>query len=332
MNEKLLTPFNGFLALFLNTAFLLACVVSFGLSIFLASNSTITTAIAVSICVVSVILFILSCILYAGLKVLGPNEALVLTLFGKYHGTIISEGFYYVNPFCEAVNPMKKSSLEEQQTLLMAAQGKKSEEKKAVDHSAGKRISMKSITLNNRKQKVNDMAGNPIEIGAMVIWKVRSPAMAVFSVDNYVEFVSIQADATLRNVVRMFPYDLGDTQQGMTLRSGSNEVADILKQQLQEKVAEAGLDIVEVKITDLAYAPEIAVAMLQRQQASAMLDARKLIVEGAVGMVRMALDQLQSEDIVHLDDERKAAMVSNLLVVLCGNRDTQPIINSGSLY
>ena len=331
MKEKLLNPANGFLALFLNLALTLASVGAFILGIVLGVNGTISTGITVFICIVSVVLFILSCILYAGLKVLGPNEALVLTLFGKYHGTIMKEGFYYVNPFCEAMNPMKKSALEEQ-ALLMATQGKKTEEKKSADQSAGKRISMKSITLNNRKQKVNDMAGNPIEIGAMVIWKVRSPAMAVFSVDNYIEFVSIQADATLRNVVRMFPYDISENQEGMTLRSSSNEVAEILKEQLQEKVAEAGLDIVEVKITDMAYAPEIAVAMLQRQQAAAMLDARKLIVEGAVGMVRMALDQLQTENIVQLDDERKAAMVSNLLVVLCGNKDAQPIINSGTLY
>lgn len=331
MNEKILTPLNGFIGLIATLLFMLTTLGGIVWSIFAGVTEQISVGFTVTIILICLVLFIISLVMFVGLKVLGPNEALVLTLFGSYHGTIIKEGFYYVNPFCEEVNPLKKDSLIEQ-AVQLTQQGAKSEPTKPADQSTGKRISMKAITLHNRKQKVNDMAGNPIEIGVMVIWKVRSPAMAVFSVDNYKEFVSIQADATLRNVARMYPYDGNDDQQTMTLRSGSGEVADILKEQLQTKVAEAGLDIVEVRITDMAYAPEIAVAMLQRQQASAMLDARKLIVEGAVGMVRMALEQLQSENIVQLDDERKAAMVSNLLVVLCANKDAQPIVNSGSLY
>ncbi|MEG1988834.1 MAG: SPFH domain-containing protein, partial [Oscillibacter sp.] len=203
------------------------------------------------------------------------------------------------------------------------------------DTTAGKRISLKVMTLNNDKQKVNDKLGNPVEIGVVVIWKVVNTAQAVFDVDNYMEFLSIQADSALRNIVRMYPYDIcddGENQGELSLRGSSLEVAQRLKEELQEKVGVAGLEIVETKITHLAYAPEIAAAMLQRQQASAIVDARKLIVEGAVGMVQMALTQLSDEKIVELDDERKAAMVSNLLVVLCGNRDAQPIVNSGSIY
>ena len=191
------------------------------------------------------------------------------------------------------------------------------------------------MTLNNEKQKINDKLGNPIIIGIVVIWRVTNTAKAVFNVDNYKEFLSIQCDSALRNVVRLYPYDIsedGDGVEEKSLRGSSQEIADILKEEIQKKVEIAGLEISEARITHLAYAPEIAAAMLQRQQVSAIIDARKLIVEGAVGMVEMALNKLGENDIVTLDEERKAAMVSNLLVVLCGNKDAQPIVNSGSIY
>ena len=263
-------------------------------------------------------------ILCAGFKILKPNEAYVFTLFGKYYGTLKGEGFYYVNPFVSATNPTHQESLAEILTEGTAKKGKTT--------SGSKKLSMKTMTLSNEKQKINDEMGNPIEIGIVVIWRVVNTAKAVFNVDNYMEFLSMQCDSSLRNIVRLYPYDSVNNTDECTLRGSSQEVADKIKDEIQAKVEEAGLEIMEARITHLAYAPEIAAAMLQRQQASAIIDARKMIVDGAVGMVEMALSRLNETDLVDLDEERKAAMVSNLLVVLCGNKDAQPIVNSGSLY
>ena len=265
-----------------------------------------------------------------GLKVLGPQEALVLTLFGKYIGTLKGAGFYFVNPFCSAVNPAAHTVL-----------GQSSDVKgKTTNKESGRRVSLKIMTLNNSRQKINDCLGNPVEIGIAVIWRVTDTAKAVFNVDNYKEYLSLQCDSALRNVVRVYPYDVapnvdttgdGVADEG-SLRGSSEVVAARIRDEIQKNVEQAGIEVVEARITYLAYAPEIAAVMLQRQQASAIIDARKMIVDGAVGMVEMALDRLSENKVVELDDERKAAMVSNLLVVLCGNRDAQPIVNSGSLY
>lgn len=267
-------------------------------------------------------------ILFAGLKVLRPNEAYVLTLFGKYYGTLKGEGFYFVNPFVTAVNPASTPFAAGE---VFGAQ-KASAGKAPTPRLGGKKISLKAMTLNNNEQKINDQMGNPIIIGIVVIWRVVNTAKAVFNVDNYEDFLSIQCDSALRNIVRLYPYDVSGDDNEKTLRGSSQEIAEKLKTEIQEKVDIAGLQIAEARITQLSYAPEIAAAMLQRQQASAIIDARQMIVEGAVGMVEMALAKLNQNDIVHLDEERKAAMVSNLLVVLCGNRDAQPVVNSGSLY
>jgi len=264
-------------------------------------------------------------IIFMGLKVIRPNEALVLTIFGQYYGTLREAGFYFVNPFVSAVNPTAGLQL-----TTGAVAGKL--EKNVLALSPSKIISLKAITLNNDKQKINDKLGNPIIIGVVVVWRMINTAKAVFNVDNYKEYLSIQCDSALRNIVRNYPYDLPNEQSEMSLRGSSQEVAEKLCRELQEKVTVAGLEIIEARITHLSYAPEIAAAMLQRQQASAVVDARQLIVEGAVGMVEMALSKLNENDIVKLDEERKAAMVSNLLVVLCGNRDVQPVVNSGTLY
>jgi regulator of protease activity HflC (stomatin/prohibitin superfamily) len=203
-----------------------------------------------------------------------------------------------------------------------------------------KTVSLKRATLDNGTQKVNDALGNPIIIGAVVLWHVEDPTKAVFNVENYTEFLSIQTDSTIRNMARLYPYDVFDdgldddttAKAEQTLRGSSQEIAEKMQVELAEKVAFAGLVIEEVRITHIAYAEEIAAAMLQRQQASAIIDARKMIVDGAVGMVEMALARLNENETVKLDEERKAAMVSNLLVVLCGNKDAQPVVNSGSLY
>ena len=285
---------------------------------------------------------------FLGLKVLKPQEALVLTLFGKYIGTLREEGFYFVNPFCTAVNPAAKTKLNQSgdvdggnssgSALLNAALGKSVDVTMA--ESASKKISLKDMTLSNSRQKINDCLGNPVEIGIAVIWRVTDTAKAVFNVDNFKEYLSLQCDSAVRNIVRLYPYDVapgvdttgdGVADEG-SLRGSSETVARRIRDEIQQKVEKAGIEIVEARITYLAYAPEIAAVMLQRQQASAIIDARKMIVDGAVGMVEMALERLSENHTVELDEERKAAMVSNLLVVLCGNRDAQPIVNSGSLY
>ncbi len=280
-----------------------------------------------------------------GLRVLKPQEALVLTLFGNYVGTIREAGFYFVNPFCTAINPAASTKLAQSGDIQTAAKSAFSVSAEgasiAVDAaSIGKKISLKAMTLNNGRQKINDCLGNPVEIGIAVIWRVTDTAKAVFNVDNYKEYLSLQCDSALRNIVRVYPYDVapnvdttgdGVADEG-SLRGSAEIVASRIRDEIQSKVNEAGLQIVEARITYLAYAPEIASVMLQRQQASAIIDARKMIVDGAVGMVEMALEELSQKQVVELDEERKAAMVSNLLVVLCGNHDAQPIVNSGSLY
>ncbi len=281
-----------------------------------------------------VILFIVFCVMFAGLKVVHPNEAAVYTLFGKYYGTIKKAGFFYVNPFVICYNPSAESMLDEITTAFVKP-GTTDKAESGVVSSAGmsKKVSTKINTLNNRKQKVNDALGNPIIIGAAVIWKVVNPTKAVFNVDNYNKYLSTQCDAIIRNNARLYPYDvLGDSTDEKTLRGSSQEIAESMKVELQEKVYDAGIEIKEVRITDLAYSDEIAAAMLQKQQATAIVAARQEIVEGAVGMVKMAIDQLSEEEVVVLDDERKAAMVSNLLVVLCGSKEAQPVVNSSSIY
>lgn len=286
------------------------------------------------IVVCSLYLFLIGPVLFMGLKILKPNEALVLTLFGKYYGTLRGEGFYFVNPFVSATHPEVQSA--STGTIVSAEKtpqtGKYSAASLNLPVKTNKKISLKAMTLSNDKQKINDKLGNPIIIGIVVIWRVVNTAKAVFNVDNYGEFLSIQCDSALRNIVRLYPYDVSGDDNEKTLRGSSQEVAESLKAEIQSKVEIAGLEILEARITHLAYAPEIAAAMLQRQQASAIIDARQMIVEGAVGMVEMALAKLSSQGVVDLDEERKAAMVSNLMVVLCGNKDAQPIVNSGSLY
>ena len=277
---------------------------------------------------------------FLGLTVLKPQEAVVLTLFGKYIGTLKGEGFYYVNPFCAAINPAAATKLSQSGDVsdgILSAGGTNINVNQLA---VNKKLSLKVMTLSNSRQKINDCLGNPIEIGIAVTWKIVDTAKAVFNVDNYKEFLSLQCDAALRNIVRIYPYDVAEnvdtTGDGVadegSLRGSSEVVAQRIKEEIQKSVEEAGIEIIESRITYLAYAPEIAAAMLQRQQASAIIDARKMIVDGAVGMVEMALERLSEGNLVELDEERKAAMVSNLLVVLCGNKDAQPIVNSGSLY
>ena len=345
MEEKILnTRKNGMAALLLT---LLGYVVAIALFIY---SITLLNAdrmlLGVPLLILSIAYWIAGIFLFCGLKVLKPQEALVLTLFGDYIGTLKGQGFYWVNPFCTAVNPAAGTRLSQsgdvnsKENSVAALFGNNGQNAQMSAESMSKKISLKMMTLNNSRQKINDCLGNPVEIGIAVIWRVTDTAKAVFNVDNYKEYLSLQCDSALRNVVRVYPYDVspnvdttgdGVADEG-SLRGSSEVVAARIRDEIQKNVAEAGIEVVEARITYLAYAPEIAAVMLQRQQASAIIDARKMIVDGAVDMVEMALDRLNENKVVELDDERKAAMVSSLLVVLCGNRDAQPIVNSGSLY
>lgn len=305
IDEKSAHEINGWL-MFAVTLILfvgaIACLVG-GIA---AGNGVLAEGLSVLV-FVGIVAIIIASILMGGFKLLRPNEAYVLTLFGKYYGTIKRDGFYWVNPFCSSVNPARVLGV-------------------------SKKLSLKAMALNNEKQKVNDEEGNPIEISVVVIWRITNTARAVFNVDNYMAYISTQCDAAIRQVARQYPYDVSTNGDEKSLRGSAQEVADILRNELQMRVDMAGIDIIEARISHLAYAPEIAAAMLQRQQASAIIAARQKIVEGAVSMVQMALEKLAKENIVELDDERKAQMVSNLLVVLCGNKDAQPIVNSGTIY
>lgn len=330
MQEKIYkTRKNGLLALLIILVLLAASIggVVYGGMQMDAGESPV-------IFIVSLIVLCLVWIPMLGLKVLKPQEALVLTLFGKYKGTLKGDGFYWVNPFCTAVNPAASTKLNQSGDVKTNTVTTNNIE------MTSKKLSLKILTLSNNRQKINDCLGNPIEIGIAVTWRIVDTAKAVFNVDNYKEFLSLQCDSALRNIVRLYPYDVAPnvdtTGDGVaddgSLRGSSEIVACRIRDEIQKRVDEAGIEIVEARITYLAYATEIAAVMLQRQQASAIIDARKMIVDGAVGMVEMALERLSENNVVTLDEERKAAMVSNLLVVLCGNHDAQPVVNSGSLY
>jgi regulator of protease activity HflC (stomatin/prohibitin superfamily) len=244
-------------------------------------------------------LVLLGAALLPGLYMLQPNEGIVLTLFGKYMGTDRLEGLRWTNPF-----------------------------------QSGKKISLRARNLNTARLKVNDKRGNPVEIGAAVVWRVHDTAQAVFEIDDYTAFVSIQAEAAIRHLASQYAYDSGEDLEPdeTTLRAGLDVVANALRAELNLRFASAGVEVLDAKLTHLAYAPEIAQVMLRRQQATAIVSARHQIVAGAVGMVEAALNGLSERNLVTLDDERKAAMVSNLLVVLCSENDTQPVINTGTLY
>lgn len=254
-----------------------------------------------------------------GFQGIAPNRARVMLLFGNYKGSVVESGFYWVNPFYSKKKvSLRIRNFETGSTTTPEKKDSVGQVVEARRRSAG------------RPSKVNDRDGNPIEISAVVVWRVVNTAEALFEVDDFEDFVAVQSEAALRNLATRHPYDSQDHQ--VSLRGNTNDVCEQLKQDIQARLGKAGDEVIEARISHLAYAPEIAAVMLQRQQASAVVAARTKIVEGAVGMVQMALKQLAREKIVELDDERRAAMVSNLLVVLCGDRHAQPVINAGTLY
>lgn len=281
--EKTINPPSGYLTFVLFLALLGAAIY------FFATVAVIAGAITM------VVNFVL---VLPGLVIVNPNESKVLTLFGKYVGTVKKDGFFWVNPF-----------------------------------TVKKKVSLKAFNLNGQQLKVNDSVGNPIEIAAVIVWQIKDTASAIFAVENYLQYVNIQSEAAVRHLANSFPYDnIEDETANITLRGGAEQVSHLLEKELNERLDRAGIEVLEARISHLAYAPEIAHTMLQRQQASAIISARRLIVEGAVGMVEMALNRLSDKNIVDLDEERKAAMVSNLLVVLCGDRSVNPVVNTGTLY
>jgi len=281
--EKTINPPSGYAAFAL---FLILLALSIG-------------AVAVEMFAIGVTAALVNFILVLpGLVIVNPNESKVLTLFGKYVGTVKQDGFFWVNPF-----------------------------------TVKKKVSLRAFNLNGQQLKVNDKVGNPIEIAAVIVWQITDTAKAVFAVENYLQYVNIQSEAAVRHLANSFPYDnIEDENATITLRGGAEQVSILLEKELNERLDRAGITVLEARISHLAYAPEIAHTMLQRQQASAIISARRLIVEGAVGMVEMALARLSEKKIVELDEERKAAMVSNLLVVLCGDRSVNPVVNTGTLY
>lgn len=330
VNEKVIQGKKNGMTVLFGTIALLVVLLFLMIMAIGADNDLLCILIAIALCS--------AWIPFLGLKAVKPQEALVLTLFGEYYGTLKGPGFYFVNPFCTSFNPAADTHLG--QSGDVRDSGLSQLVQKGSTVKTDRSISLKIMTLSNTKQKVNDVLGNPVEISVAVTWQVVDTAKAVFAVDNFKEFLSLQCDSAVRDIVRVYPYDVSDnidtTGDGQaddgSLRGSSTVVAERIRDNLQERVKEAGIEILDTRITYLAYAPEIAAAMLQRQQAAAIIDARKMIVDGAVGMVEMALERLNENGIVELDEERKAAMVSNLLVVLCGNKDAQPVVNSGSLY
>ena len=338
--EKILKPIKGFVPLFLIIVFILASIGLMILGGILIDeyDSYVLGGVSLGL---GILLCIASSISFAGLKVINPNEAIVLSLFGKYIGTIYENGFWYVNPFASAIYPQAKIA-EAKNARLQAYAGKKSQAEVSASEAAiasAKKVITFFFFFVKGNQKVSDKLGKPVEVSALVIWKVVNATKAVLNVDYYKEYLSNQTDSTIRNVARLYPYDIIDDEDDekdeineKTLRGSATIIAEEMKKELASKVEDAGIEIVEVRLNQIAYAPEIAAAMLQRQQAIAVIAARKKIVEGAVTMVEMALDKLKEDDVVDLDEERKAQMVSNLLVVLCSSKEANPILNAGSIY
>ena len=293
MNEKTAWSISGYPMIAVTIMWVAATFYSFVMGIVSDAGPAVIVP-SIVICVAGGFFFA------AGFVMVQPKESRVLVLFGAYHGTLNQEGLRWIIPLCHPRLP----------------------------------VSLRLRNFESGKSKVNDANGNPIEIASIVVWRVTDTAEAIFEVDNYQDFVAVQTEAALRTLASRYAYDLKDSHDdgAVSLRANPIEVADMLKHEVQERLDKAGVEVVEARISHLAYAQEIAAAMLQRQQASAIVDAREKIVEGAVGMVEMALQQLSEREVVELDDERKAAMVSNLLVVLCGQHDAQPVVNTGTIY
>jgi len=324
-NEQVVRVQNGWVMLVLLIAAVLADI---GLLVFSIKDGVETTGQPhLGLLLLSALALPVFIIVMTGFFTLQPNQARVLVLFGAYKGTVRTPGFHWGNPFYSN-GPQQAASW---RANLVAA-------KMGANSTAGQRplgrnkISLRARTLNGDKLKVNDKRGNPIEIAAVVVWRVEDSAQAMFDVDNYENYVPIQSESALRHLASLYAYDHSEEDTEITLRSNVDDVSKSLRDELQERLAKAGVVVDEARLTHLAYAPEIAQAMLRRQQAEAVIAARSKIVQGAVSMVDMALKELAEKHVVQLDDERRAAMVSNLMVVLCGESEVHPVVNTGTLY
>ena len=317
--EKITEVQNGWVMLFVTIfIFITSWVLIFGPIIYHYSPRLMATGI-----VSGVLLNIVAIVLSLGFFTLQPNEARVLILFGSYKGTVKKSGFHWGNPFYSRYGYKSQADFE--------IKGMTAESTQRVRLISRYKISLRARNLNGEILKVNDKRGNPIEIATVVVWRVEDTAKAIFDVDDYESYVRVQSESAVRHLASSFAYDHGEEDE-ITLRGGGDIVTEVLKNELQNRLSNAGVIVEEAWITHLAYAPEIASVMLKRQQAEAVIAARKKIVQGAVGMVEMALGELSSRKVIDLDDERKAAMVSNLMVVLCGESDVQPVVNTGTLY
>lgn len=324
-HERMETVQSGWVMLPLNILMLLGSVALFIYGVIQADKHH-GGAPAVTLIVIAVLAFITSVVMFAGFFTLQPNQARVLVLFGEYRGTVRVTGFHWGNPFYSNGGCSASAVAEAGKT------GDKEAVAKALKkHASRNKISLRARNLNGEKLKVNDKRGNPIEIAAVVVWRVNDTAQAMFDVDDYESYVSIQSESALRHLAAAYVYDNGEENE-ITLRSGVDEVSLALKRELEERLSKAGVVVEEARLTHLAYAPEIAQAMLRRQQAEAVIAARQKIVHGAVSMVEMALRDLAEKKVLVLDDERKASMVSNLMVVLCGESEVHPVVNTGTLY
>jgi regulator of protease activity HflC (stomatin/prohibitin superfamily) len=322
--------FNGWLALVVDIVLLLGGLILVVLS--LTQRTLPNTAPVWAMFVPALVFWFFGLLMMAGFFTLEPNQARVLVLFGDYKGTIRRSGFWWANPFYSNGPAAKGGSTASTVERLTSEQSNKKEgASKPGKKFPRYKVSVRVRTLNGQKLKVNDKRGNPVEIAAVVVWRVIDTAQAVFDVDDYEYYVETQSETSLRHLASLYAYDHGEENE-ITLRSNVEEVSEALKVELTGRFAQAGVDVVEARLTHLAYAPEIAQAMLRRQQAEAVIDARAKIVHGAVSMVDMALRELSEKHVVELDDERKASMVSNLMVVLCGESEVHPVVNAGTLY
>jgi len=329
-NERETGAINGWAMLAVNLALLIGTPVWFVSTVIRAHH--FQGPFDVWWLVAAVLLEILAVVLLCGHFTLQPNEARVLILFGAYKGTVRTSGFWWANPFYARIRgriPLPSGSVSPEAIKAAAAKGLPTSHLLSRPLSA--KISLRARNFNSEKLKVNDKRGNPIEIACVVVWRVEDTAKAAFDVDDYESYVHIQSESAIRHIASLYAYDRGEEHE-LTLRESADEVAAALKKELQERLDKAGVTVEEARLTHLAYAPEIAQAMLRRQQAEAVIAARQKIVHGAVSMVDMALRELSEKDVVKLDEERKASMVSNLLVVLCGETEAAPVINTGTLY
>jgi regulator of protease activity HflC (stomatin/prohibitin superfamily) len=328
-NECETTAVNGWVMLILNLALLLGAMLWLIWTIVQAAR--MDNSAQLFLLIPAMLLEILAVVLLCGHFTLQPNEARVLILFGAYKGTVRTSGFWWANPFYSRSRgrvPVASSSVSSDKLKGAATQ---TQIENLLHRSLPTKISLRARNFNSEKLKVNDKRGNPIEIAAVIVWRVEDTAKAAFDVDDFESYVHIQSESAIRHIASLYAYDRGEEHEP-TLRESADEVAAGLKQELQERLEKAGVVVGEARLTHLAYAPEIAQAMLRRQQAEAVIAARQKIVHGAVSMVDMALRELSEKGVVKLDEERKASMVSNLLVVLCGEAEATPVINTGTLY